>query len=198
MLQGAPPELAPDSVRETLAAVFQQGVYHRPLRRSLWQYIVGWWHDMMRALFGAMREIPWAQWAVIGAAVLVILLVIARVLFLRRARDPGTAGRLSQQSSQAADPWTVARKHAAAGRYLDAAHALYLAMLESVASRDRLSLDPAKTVGDYARELRAASSARLPGFREFARAYEPVVWGSRDCSKERYEALEAIAGRAMR
>ena len=94
------------------------------------------------------------------------------------------------------NPWDLARSHAAAGRYIEAVHALYLALLDSIATTDRISLDPAKTVGDYRRELRSAASARLPLFSEFAVAYEPVVWGSLDCDRERYETLEAIVGRS--
>lgn len=193
MPQVAAPAIPPDSVRETLAAVFAQRDYHRPLRRSVWQYLVGVWNDAMRAFFSAFREIPWVKWAVIGAALVIIATIVARVLFVRRLRR--TPERTSHPSATVTDPWIVSRAHAAAGRYVEAVHALYLALLESVALTDRLALDPAKTVGDYSRELRAASSRTLPVFREFARVYEPVVWGSRDCDRKCYDTLAAIAAR---
>lgn len=195
MLQGGLPALPPDSVRETLAAVFAQRDYHRPLRRSVWQFVVGVWNDVMRALFSALRDVPWVKWAVIGTALLVLSAIIARLLFKRQVRH--SMGQSTGCSSPQHDPWSVARGLAAAGDYLGAVHALYLALLESVALADRLTLDPAKTVGDYTRELRASSSARLPLFREFARIYEPVVWGSRNCDRYCYDTLAAIASRVQ-
>ena len=196
MLQGVVPAIPPDSVRETVAAVFAQSDYYRPLRRSVWQYVVGVWNDAVRMFFTAFRDVPWVKWLVIGTAAIVIATIIARMLFVRKVQHSTTIS--SRTSSFAGDPSTVARGHAAAGRYLDAVHALYLALLESLARTDRLTLDPAKTVGDYSRELRAASSRTLPVFRDFARVYEPVVWGSRDCDQKCYDTLTAIAERVVK
>ncbi len=196
MLQGVITPIPPDSVRETVAAVFTQSDYYRPLRRSVWQYLVGVWNDAVRMFFSAFRDVPWVKWLVIGTVAIVIASIVARILFVRKVQHATSIS--SRTSSLAGDPWTAARDHAAAGRYLDAVHALYLALLESLARTDRLALDPAKTVGDYSRELRAASSRTLPVFRDFARVYEPIVWGSRDCDRKCYDTLAAIAERVAR
>jgi len=196
MLQGAVTAIPPDSIRETVAAVFTQRDYYRPLRRSVWQYLAGVWNDAVRAFLAAFSDVPWVKWLVIGTAAIIIATIIARMLFVRKVQRATT--KLPSALSPAGDPWIAARGHAAAGRYLDAVHALYLALLESLARTDRVALNPAKTVGDYSRELRAASSRTLPLFRDFARVYEPVVWGSRDCDRKCYDTLAAIAERVVR
>jgi hypothetical protein len=91
------------------------------------------------------------------------------------------------------DPWTEAQRLATDGRYTDAAHALYAALLEGLARREDLRLDPSKTVGDYRRELRHRSSPFMPTFRDFARLYEVVVYGLGFCDRERYERLYVLA-----
>jgi hypothetical protein len=70
------------------------------------------------------------------------------------------------------DPWTAAHAAAMAGDYLEAAHALYFAVLQALASTDRVIIDSAKTVGDYTRELRRSSSHSLPAYRDFAKRYK--------------------------
>ena len=101
----------------------------------------------------------------------------------------------SVTGTDSGDPWTVAYEAARNGSYVNAAHALYAAVLQSLARSDRVLIDPAKTVGDYTRELRRISSRSLPLYRDFARLYEPVVWGSRECDGERFKQLSGIASR---
>ncbi len=119
---------------------------------------------------------------------------MALVLWRRFGGDE--RARLAQRHAAGAvggDPWARAQQEAAAGRYTDAAHLLYQAILVALAGRERLRLHPSKTVGDYARELRARSSSAFPGYREFARLYETVVYGLQHCDRERWERLQALA-----
>jgi len=137
-------------------------------------------------------------WSVIAAGVLVVLLVAGRVTWLARARKSlhasdrarsgGTASR-----ARAGDPWRAAEELAASGEFTDAAHSLYLALLDAVARRERLRLHPAFTVGDYVRALRSRSSSLFTRFREFALSYETVVYGLGTCDRDRYERLRSLA-----
>jgi hypothetical protein len=68
-------------------------------------------------------------------------------------------------------------------------------VLEAIERRDRIVIDSAKTVGDYLRDLRHSNSVALPLFRDFARVYQPVVWGARECDLSRFEQLAGIASR---
>ena len=82
---------------------------------------------------------------------------------------------------------------AARGDYTAAAHALYAALLDAGARQDQIKIHPSKTAGDYVREVRRISSPIFPGFRDFARAYEFVIYGLGVCDRERYERLLSIA-----
>lgn len=98
-------------------------------------------------------------------------------------------------AAEANDPWLVARQLAAEGRYTEAAHALYLALLARVAARVPLRLHASKTAGDYARELRKIAPSVFGPFREFARSYEVVVYGLGECDEARFNGLIDLAGR---
>jgi hypothetical protein len=105
------------------------------------------------------------------------------------------AYRRTSDREPARDPWLLAQQRAAAGDFTGAAHDLYAAILQAVARRQLVRLHPSKTIGDYVRELRSrASIALLTPFREFARAYEAVIYGTGDCDRDRYERLRTLAG----
>jgi hypothetical protein len=84
---------------------------------------------------------------------------------------------------------------AAAGDFTAAAHALYAALLARLAQRERLTRHPAKTAGDYARDLRALGSRAHAPFRRFARDYDRVVYGLGACDQAHFaRLLEAANG----
>ena len=133
-----------------------------------------------------------------GGGALVVALVLGRAIYLGRLRgvlgaSDAPRGAGSTARSRARDPWRTAEELAASGNFTEAAHSLYQALLESVARRERVALHPAMTVGDYARTLRARSSALFSRFREFAQSYETVIYGAGTCDRERYERLRTLA-----
>lgn len=105
------------------------------------------------------------------------------------AGEPGRRGR---------DPWLAAQELARGGDFTMAAHALYLALLETLAGRHGVRLHPSKTVGDYLHDLGGRSSPLVPTVRDFARSYELVAYGLRACDAERYGHLHALASRVVR
>jgi hypothetical protein len=92
-----------------------------------------------------------------------------------------------------ADAWSAAQLLASRGDYTAAAHALYAALLDAGARQEQLKLHPSKTAGDYVREVRRHASPMFPRFRDFARAYEIVIYGLGVCDRERYERLLSLA-----
>ncbi|HEU4631380.1 MAG TPA: DUF4129 domain-containing protein [Gemmatimonadaceae bacterium] len=190
--------LSAEAVRDTLAAVFRDHAYARGTRATIWHHIVSWLDAVLSRLFAAIGDSAGARWTARVLLVTVALLVAGRLLYLAWAgwQERGAphrlgAGRLAVRG--AGDPWQRAQREAAAGRYTEAAHLLYQALLTMLAGRERLRLHESKTVGDYARELRARSSTAFEGFRDFARVYETVVYGLQYCDRERYERLRALA-----
>ena len=193
------------AIRDTMEAVFRQPgfVRQRPswlssLADRFWQ----WFWDLLRSIFGPLFESrthnPALFWTMVVLFVLIVGGIITRLAWVswqRRQRgiDARPAFPAAGAPRFAGDPWTVAQRLAAEGNYTDAAHALYVALLEATARRGGVKLHPSKTAGDYVRELRQRSSALFSRFRDFARAYEYVVYGTGYCDRERYERLHALA-----
>jgi hypothetical protein len=143
-----------------------------------------------------MDSHPLLRWLVFALILTLAGMIVGRVAYARQMElaAPQRKARGNGRSGLK-DPWASAQSAALAGNYLDAAHALYFAVLQALALTDRVIIDSAKTVGDYTRELRRSSSGSLALYRDFARVYEPIVWGSRDCDQARFEQLAGIASR---
>ena len=58
---------------------------------------------------------------------------------------------------------------------------------------ERFRLDPSKTSGDYARELRARGSSSYPPFRAFSRRFDVAVYGHGGCDAALIRDLRALA-----
>jgi hypothetical protein len=112
-----------------------------------------------------------------------------------RGAGPGDDGGGPRGPRTAADWEGAARRAAAEGRLREAALALYNALVLRLDARGALRFDPAKTPGDYRREVRANPEVARP-FAAFVRGFEPVVFGGRALDAEGYERLRAAAGEA--
>ena len=184
-----------------MRAVFNQAAYVK--RQPSWlarmiQRALDWIAEQLSHMTAMRRASPTAFWtviAIVGAIALAIVARLAWVSYMRRKRGiaarPVLAG--GGAGGHARDPWTAAQQYAASGDFTAAAHALYAALLATIARRGLVRLHPSKTAGDYARELRARSAAGFSLFRDFARAYDVVVYGSGVCDEERWEWLRQLA-----
>ena len=188
----------PDSViADTAAMVFAGDEYVRA-RPSLLERAYQWLRDFLAPAGEVTAGSGPLFWSLTAAGALIVLLVVGRAAYLARMRRsllaserggaPAKDGR-----GRAGDPWRAAEELAAAGEFTEAAHSLYLALLDAIARRERLRLHPAFTVGDYVRALRSRSSSLFARFREFAMSYETVVYGIGICDRERYERLRTLA-----
>lgn len=132
------------------------------------------------------------------AVILIALGVLAHVLLTVYIPGSGQSARWTLRGALSADlkdPWALAQRLATEGRYTEAAHALYGALLARVAARVPLRLHPSKTAGDYARDLRGTAPTIFGPFREFARSYEVVIYGLGTCDRSRFDGLIDLAGR---
>ena len=136
----------------------------------------------------------------IGLALVVIIAIVALIQYARKRmldREPRMGAGDIMRSGRSRDAWTVAQELAAAGDFTGAAHALYIALIGTLAKRDLLRLHPSKTIGDYLRELRRRPSAPIGDVHDFARTYELVAYGLRPCDADRYARLHALAARVI-
>ena len=171
------------TIVDTVTAVFSAPEFNPT--PSLW-----WWTKYIDIPFDA----DVARRVLLGVVIVLALVSIARYgqrWYLER-RYGEIAGAGSGRG-RPQDPWITAQELAAAGDFTRAAHALYLALLEGLARREEVRVHPAKTIGDYLRELRSRSSALLPKVRDFARLYELVAYGFSECDADRYQRLHALA-----
>jgi hypothetical protein len=195
---GAP--ISEETIRRALDSVFRAPQFNR---LSLWSKLWGWLGEMLERLwavlapfFATLRASPPLFWTVIAILAAMLVAIIARVAYLWYQRSLGEAALRAWESAPqrgGRDPWLLAQELAAAGNFTDAAHTLYLALLQAAARQQQLRLHPSKTVGDYRRELRSRSSSLFTRFGDFARSYEVVIYGIGSCDRERYERLHALA-----
>lgn len=186
----------PDSaIRDAAAAVFSDPAFHRT---SLLDRLGAWVLELLQALFvrlGPARPSPALFWAVVVLTAILVLLVLGRTLYgVRLSRSLRGSRRSDADAARGFDA-ALARELAARGDYTAAAHALYGALLATLASRDGIELHDSKTIGDYTRDLRRRASRALPTFRDFGHAYEAVIYGIGFCDRERYERLHGLAER---
>jgi hypothetical protein len=188
------------AIRDTMRAVFRQAAYAK--RQPSWlarkiQEFLEWLGEKLRFANSTRETDPATYWTVLGIITFVALAVIARLAWVSyQRRKRGIAARpvpAGARVSFGRDPWGAAQQLAAEGDFTAAAHALYAALLAAIARRGMVRLHPSKTAGDYVRELRSRSASSFAGFRDFARAYEVVVYGSGVCDRERFERLRSLA-----
>lgn len=153
--------------------------------------------------FGALRgDSPVVYYLVIGALVALGLGIIGYFVWktlsgleeggtTRTARGPGPV--LDARARTAGEWEDEARRAAAAGRFRDAAVALYQALLLRLEAAGILRYDPAKTPGDYRREARRDPRA-AGALGTFLRGFEPVVFGGRALDAAGYDRLRGAAG----
>lgn len=166
------------AVHDTIQAVLRDPVFHRSLRRSIADRILVWLAEWLTRLSKVLRGLPSLRTLSLLFVSALVLFVLVRFLIAASARREEAERRTSRRGvSPGADPWLAADELLALGRHEEAAHALYRGVILSLASAERLRLDPSKTSGDYARELRRRSSSALSPFVAFARRFEVLVYG---------------------
>lgn len=194
MLQAAQRAWPPSAIHDTVSAVVNGRAFGRSLQRSLAQRLIRWIADGLSSLLDYLRASAPARWLAIGFAILLVLLIVGRLLLAARARDEDDMmGGDARRSRPGVDPWRAATRFSEAGEFEEAAHALYRGVVESVTRSERLRLDPSKTSGDYARELRARGSPRYPVFRSFARRFDVAVYGRGGCDAVAFGELARLA-----
>jgi hypothetical protein len=191
-------QISPAAISDTADAVFSLPEYNEISLRTPLARLLEWLGQFFAPLREAKVESPILYWLVVGTLALIVFSIAGRYAYLSyvtRSQAAITRPRWTGRPgwSSATDAWLRAQQEAANGNFTIAAHAMYEALLGAVARRETLRLHPSKTVGDYARELRARSSGLFAAFRDFARSYETVIYGIGTCDQERYERLRSLA-----
>jgi hypothetical protein len=194
LAQIATRQLPASAIHDTVAAIARGVDYRRSLRQSLLDRFFLWIGELISHFLRFIRHSPMSRPFGYAVIALIVLGVAARLLIAAQARDE-TRGPLRRRTraSGTEDPFAVADRLAAEGRYEEAAHALYHGVLLALSRQERLRLEPSKTSGDYARELRARGSAYYQPFRAFGRRFDIAVFGHGGCDARLIDDLRALA-----
>ena len=189
-----PSQWPPSAVHDTVDAIARGIEYRRSIRQSLLDRAMLWLAQGFERLVDFIRHLPSSR--AIGLTILgiIVVLIAVRLVIAALARDE-SGGRARRRRATAAgeDPFLVADRLAAEGRFEEAAHSIYHGVLLSLARSDRVRLDPSKTSGDYARELRARGSAAYQPFRAFSRRFDVAVFGHGGCDAALIDDLRRLA-----
>jgi hypothetical protein len=153
-----------------------------------------WVGEAVAKIISFIRHLPSSR--TIGLTILgiIVALIVVRLVVAALARDETGARRARRGGARAADdPFEAAERYAAEGRYEDAAHAIYHGVLLALARSERVRLDPSKTSGDYARDLRARGSASYQPFRTFSRRFDVAVFGHGGCDAQLIDDLRRLS-----
>jgi len=194
MLQVAPRAWPADAVHDTVAAVVRGPAFRRSLPSSLAERLMAWLGEWFERIFHFIGGRTSSRAVALAFVATLVLLVVARLVLAARARDvEGFAAVRGRRSGALDDPWRTAERSIADGRFEEAAHALYRGVLASIAQREQLRLDPSKTSGDYARELRTRGSASYQLFRAFGRRFDVAVYGHGGCDARLIDDRRTLA-----
>lgn len=183
------------AVHDTVQAVLRDAAFQRSLRRSLADRMLLWATDILARLARRFHDGPSLRAVGLGIAALLVLFVVVRAVTAARARDNRSGGAARRRAGVATttDPWLAADALARQGRFEEAAHALYRGVIQSIGHSERLRLDPAKTSGDYARELRRRGASSFTSFRAFIVRFDVIVYGHRPADATALDELLHLA-----
>jgi len=183
----------PAQVHDTIAAIVARPEFATGQRRSLFsrfvQFVIAELTELFRLARGSIDG-----WIIVAAAALVIgVVVISRIIADRRLATRRRLRSAAGVHGSRRDAWAAARELAARGEFADASHALYSAVLETLARSGTIRFHASKTGGDYARELRRAGVPIASEFRSFARELDRVVYGRVSVTRSEFDGLLAAA-----
>jgi hypothetical protein len=194
MLQVVERSWSTGAVHDSVARVVRAAEFRRSLESSIGERLLLWLAEWLARAVRFLRGTSSARTIALTVAALVVLIVVARlVVGARLGERRGERGGRVRGARAGEDPWRAADRLAREARYEDAAHALYHAVLTTLAQGERVRLDPSKTSGDYARELRRRGSPAYAAFRAFARRFDVGVFGHGACDAAFVDDLRRLA-----
>ena len=173
-------QLTTSRVREATTEVFSRAHFTR--KRG---WFDGW-------------EIPLPDWSPRVWWTLVAVTLAMMIISVIAQRFPqGTYGRTGSLGGSLrrghGDSWATAHELAATGDYVSALHALFAALVTTLGTAQEIDPHPAKTVGDYERELAARRSALAAPYRRFAHQYERELYGGAEPDQSSFNTILALA-----
>jgi hypothetical protein len=173
-------QLTTSRIREATTEVFSRAHFTR--KRS--------WFDGWELPLPDWSPRVWWTLLAVTLALMVISVIAQRIPQggYGRTRSDGRSLRRTHD-----DPWTAAHEFAAKGDYVSALHSLFAALVTALGTAEEVDPHPAKTVGDYERELAARRSAIAAPYRRFAQQYERELYGGSIPDQSSFNSVLALA-----
>jgi len=176
----------------------------QPPRKSWLERAREWVHERLNELLssvlksvGSALAEPAVAYILLAALTVLLLLILWRILntFLHQ-RDPSRLPRSDppREAAVILDPGphlVSATRLAGEGKFLDAAHELYLGVLLWLDGSGRARFQEHKTGFEYARELRG--SDLFSPYHSFLQAFYPVAFGGRPAHRDAYRRMRSLA-----
>ena len=199
MLQQSIGDWTTRAIHDTVDAIARQPAYAVPLRRSLLGRAFGWLLERFADLIELFRGSRDLRIAAIVAAALILFAIVGRIVVARQIDTVRRRGAFGADfgTGERRDFWNLARELAADGDHVAASHALYAAVIDSLARSGAITFHSSKTSGDYARELVRRGAANASEFRVFARHFDRVVYGAVTVNSDDYARLFSMAERLV-
>src|SRR5581483_11956390 len=130
-LEQARGALDPAAVHDTVAAIVRRPEFANSARESLVGRFARYLIEHLAELLDHVHGSSATRALVIGTVALIVIVVIGRVLIARGAEADAARLRAGSRAVGVAggDPWIAADALAAEGRYVDACHVLYAAIV---------------------------------------------------------------------
>jgi len=206
-------ELSTSEVEEALGSVLSRAEFAErsipevlewsaAIRRAIAEFFQGLLRGLLEFLnsIEGLRNATPILFTILVTGTVILLLLLARHSW-RVLRERARARALVAPPSDPLSPpsrdleaWeTLASRALAEGRTLDAAHAMYAALILRLESRGIIEAEASKTPGDYRREARRrdAREGRLVG--RFVSVFEPLVFGGRTPEEAPVKELAELA-----
>ncbi len=189
-------EISNQQIVDTVFRVFTDPRFALVETPSLFEIAQEWISSIIFKLINKAVEYPLvatiAKWGLIVVAALIVARII--YLFILNSKQITFAQSVKRTKTFSKDLWKAADSLASEGHYIDASHALYGAILQTLARQNRIIIHDSKTAGDYSRELKKAGhKTTQTAFMQFVRPFQLVVFGLRKCTKETYDQLNQLA-----
>ncbi len=157
--------------------------------KTWWDRFSSWmrtqWDRFWKLIFSRVRVSSGAG-LVFGDLLLILsalAVVVAGVRLLSlvqfRGAPPGPPSRALPRVAGGSELYAQSCAAARRGAYADAISKLFLATLYVMDSGGAIDAEPARTVGELQRELRAADSALVPAFERIAQIFTAAVYAER-------------------
>jgi hypothetical protein len=178
------------AIHDTVAAIVRQGGYAQSAAQSLFGRFIAFVTRQLTALYRYFHNTPHARPIVIALVALIVLVVLIRIAVTSSAAEQRLRAERARAGRKASiDPLARAHELAASGQHTEAAHALYVAVIQRMAAHGWIRLHSSKTGGDYARELRVHGVPGHAAFRAFNARFDELIYGAGVCNADEFDEL---------